>query len=164
MILTKKSINLLIKHSSDMNKNQKIGSALILGGVGVIFYGLFLESKNIFGSEEKPEYSEYTPAPILLNDDRKVYQGNPQDPTDFIRGYDLPKDINNLQPINGKILISTKPNVSAFGQGGRSSFEVTVDRANKKLSFKGNDNKTYTENYDLVIPKIVITDKKYIKQ
>ena len=147
-----------------MNKNQKIGTALILGGVGVVFYGLFLENKNIFGSANKPEYSDYVPAPILLNDDRNVYQGNPQDPTDIVRGYDFPKDINKLQPYNGRISIITKPNVSAFGQGGRGLFEVTVDFVNKKLSYKGNDNKIYTENYDSVIPKIVLPDKKYIKQ
>ena len=147
-----------------MNKNQKVGTALILGGVGVVFYGLFLENKNIFGSANKPEYSEYVPAPILLNDDRKVYQGNPSDPTDIVRGYDFPKDINKLQPYNGRISIITKPNVSAFGQGGRGLFDVTVDFVNKKLSYKGNDNKIYTENYDSVIPKIVLPDKKYIKQ
>jgi hypothetical protein len=147
-----------------MDKNQKVGTALILGGVGVVFYGLFLENKNIFSSADKPEYSEYVPAPILLNDDRKVYQGNPSDPTDIIRGYDLPSDINKLLPTNSKILIATKPNVTAFGQGGRSAFDVTVDFANKKLSFKGNDNKIYSENYDSVKSKIVITDKKYIKQ
>jgi len=147
-----------------MNKNQKIGTALILGGVGVVFYGLFLENKNIFGSANKPEYSDYVPAPILLNDDRNVYQGNPQDPTDIVRGYDFPKDINKLQPYNGRISIITKPNVSAFGQGGRGLFEVTVDFVNNKLSYKGNDNKIYTENYDSVIPKIVLPDKKYIKQ
>jgi hypothetical protein len=147
-----------------MNKNQKVGTALILGGVGVVFYGLFLENKNIFGSANKPEYSDYVPAPILLNDDRNVYQGNPQDPTDIVRGYDFPKDINKLQPYNGRISIITKPNVSAFGQGGRGLFEVTVDFVNKKLSYKGNDNKIYTENYDSVIPKIVLPDKKYIKQ
>ena len=147
-----------------MNKNQKVGTALILGGVGVVFYGLFLENKNIFGSANKPEYSDYVPAPILLNDDRNVYQGNPSDPTDIVRGYDFPKDINKLQPYNGRISIITKPNVSAFGQGGRGLFEVTVDFVNKKLSYKGNDNKIYTENYDSVIPKIVLPDKKYIKQ
>jgi hypothetical protein len=147
-----------------MNKNQKVGTALILGGVGVVFYGLFLENKNIFGSDNKPEYSDYVPAPILLNDDRNVYQGNPQDPSDSVRGYDFPKDINKLPPYNGRISIITKPNVSAFGQGGRGLFEVTVDFVNKKLSYKGNDNKIYTENYDSVIPKIVLPDKKYIKQ
>ena len=97
-------------------------------------------------------------------DYRKVYQGNPSDPTDIVRGYDFPKDINKLQPYNGRISIITKPNVSAFGQGGRGLFEVTVDFVNKKLSYKGNDNKIYTENYDSVIPKIVLPDKKYIKQ
>ena len=137
--------------------------ALILGGVGVTFYGLFLDGKNIFGKQEGAEYSEYVPAPILLNDDRKVFQGNPSDPTDVVRGYDLPLDINKLLPVNSKVMIATKPNVSAFGQGGRSAFDVTVDFANKKLSFKGNDNKTYSENYDSVKNKIVITDKKFIK-
>lgn len=147
-----------------MNKNQKVGTALILGGVGVVFYGLFLENKNIFGRGEKPEYSEYVPNPILLNDDRKTFQGNPSDPTDVIRGYELPSDINKIVPINSKVLVATKPNVNAFGQGGRSAFEVTVDFANRKLSFKGNDNKIYSENYDSAKDKIVITDKKYIKQ
>lgn len=146
-----------------MNKNKKIGTALVLGGVGVVFYGLFLENRSLFSSNAKPEYSEYQPDPILLNDDRNVYQGNPSDPTDVIRGYDLPTDINKLLPINGKISILTKPNVSAFGQGGRAGFDVSVDFVNKKLSYKGNDNKTYTENYDSVRQKIALPDKKYLK-
>lgn len=146
-----------------MNKNQKIGTGLIIGGIAVVYYGLFLDNAFGFGKSEKPEYSEYVPAPILLNDDRKVYQGNMSDPTDVVRGYDFPKDINKLQPYNGKVSIITKPNVSAFGQGGRGGFDVTVDFANKKLSYKANDNKTYTENYDSVIPKIVLPDKKYLK-
>jgi hypothetical protein len=147
-----------------MNKNQKIGTALILGGIGVTFYGLFIDGKNFLTAQEKPTYSEPEKPEILLNDDRNIYQGNPNDPTDFIRGYDMPSDINKLVPVNSKVFIATKPNVTAFGQGGRSAFDVTVDFANRKLSFKGNDNKTYSENYDSVKNKIVITDKKYIKQ
>jgi hypothetical protein len=156
-------MNKFIVQILDMNKNQKIGTGLIIGGIAVVYYGLFLDNAFGFGKPEKPEYTEYTPAPILLNDDRKVFQGSPSDPTDVIRGYDLPADMNKLSPINGQIAIGTKPNVNAFGEGGRSAFNVTVDFLNKKLSFKPNVGGIKSEPYETVRTKLVITDKKYLK-
>jgi hypothetical protein len=147
-----------------MNKNQKIGTGLVIGGVAVVFYGLFLDSPFGFGKSEKPEYSEYVPAPILLNDDRTIFQGDKTDPTDIVRGYELPTDINKLVPINGQIAILTKPKVSAFGEGGRSGFNVTVDFVNKKLSFKSNNGITKSEPYDAVRSKLAVADKKYLKK
>ena len=146
-----------------MNKNQKIGTSLVIGGVAVVFYGLFLDSAFGFGKADKPEYTEYVPAPILLNDDRKVFQGDKTDPTDVVRGYELPADISKLVPINGQVAIITKPSVLAFGEGGRSGFNVLVDFANKKLSFKRNDGTTKVEPYETVRTKLVIADKKYLK-
>lgn len=156
-------MNKFIVQILSMNKNQKIGTGLILGGIAVVYYGLFLDNPFGFGKPEKPEYTEYVPAAILLNDDRKVYQGNPSDPTDAVRGYELPSDISKLIPINGKVAIITKPNVVAFGEGGRSGFNVSVDFVNKKLSFKANNGTIKTEPYETVRTKIVIADKKFIK-
>ena len=146
-----------------MNKNQKIGTGLVVGGVAVVFYGLFIDSAFGFGKAENAEYSQYVPAAILLNDDRKVFQGDKTDPTDVVRGYELPADMNKLVPINGQISIITKPSISAFGEGGRSAFNVLVDFANKKLSFKRNDGTTKVEPYDTVRTKLAISDKKYLK-
>ena len=98
-----------------------------------------------------------------MNDDRKVFQGDKTDPTDIVRGYELPTDMNKLLPINGQISIITKPSNSAFGETGRSGFNVLVDFANKKLSFKRNDGTTKVEPYDTVRGKLVIADKKYLK-
>jgi hypothetical protein len=146
-----------------MSNNKKIGIALILGGVGVTFYGLFIDGKNILGIQESSEYLDYTPPPILLNDDREVFQGSQTDPNDFVRGYELPTDISKLLPINGKVSIITKPNVTAFGQGGRGMFNVSVDFAGRRLIYKQNDGIIKTEPYDTVRTKLVIADKKYIK-
>jgi hypothetical protein len=146
-----------------MNKNQKIGTGLVVGGVAVVFYGLFLDSAFGFGKAENAEYSQYVPAAILLNDDRTIFQGDKTDPTDIVRGYELPADMNKLVPINGQVAILTKPKVSAFGEGGRSGFNVSVDFVNKKLSFKANNGTIKSEPYDAVRSKLAIADKKYLK-
>lgn len=156
-------MNKFIVQILDMNKNQKIGTGLIIGGIAVVYYGLFLDNAFGFGKSEKPEYTEYVPAPILLNDDRTIFQGDKTDPTDIVRGYELPVDINKLVPINGQIVIITKPKVSAFGEGERSQFNVMVDFVNKKLRFKSNSGIVKSEPYDSVRSKIAVADKKYIK-
>jgi len=156
-------MNKFIIQFSFMDKNKKIGTGLIIGGIAVVYYGLFLDNAFGFGKSEKPEYTEYVPAPILLNDDRKVFQGSASDPTDVIRGYDLPSDISKLAPINGQVAIATKPNTTAFGEGGRSGLNVTVNQNSKTLSFKRNDGTIKVEPYEAVRTKIVITDKKFLK-
>ena len=111
-----------------------------------------------------------------MNDDRTTFVGpttiipptysntvNQQTIENSIKGYPIPDDINKLQSISGIVMIMTKADVIAFGQGGKAMFAVTPNFIDKTLTYKNNANELITEQYDLVKSKLVIPDKKYLK-
>ena len=108
---------------------------------------------------------------------RKTKKTNPQDAIDgkttfyntdetkFVRGYEMPTDINDLKPDEkGEILITQKPDENVFGDNVPSTgIKVTVDKEAKTLIYKFNPQETWIHSY---IPeetkKLVLIDKKYM--
>jgi len=157
-----------------MADNKVIGGILILSGAAVMYYVLFLRDEE----STKPSYTEKPQTPnILLNDDRTTFVGattvipptnsntvNQQLTENSIKGYPIPDDINKLQSISGVVMIMTKADVTAFGQGGKAMFPVIPNFVDKTMTYRNNANELITEQYDLIKSKLVIPDKKYLKQ
>lgn len=142
-----------------METNKKIGIGLVLLGGAILVYGFFFYKEK----SSEIEYAEPVAPPILANDDRTVFQGNPSDANDFVRGYVFPDKIEDLSPLNNQIFVITKPGIKVFSQEPRSGFYLKVNLENKTLSFTMNNGQTITEPYDKVKDAMVIADKKYIK-
>ena len=157
-----------------MADNKVIGGMLMLSGAAIIYYVLFLRNEE----KPKPSYTQKAQTPdILLNDDRTTFVGattiipptnsntvNQQTIENSIKGYPMPDDINKLRSLSGVVMIMTKADVTAFGQGGRAMFPVVLDLIGKTLTYKNNANELITEQYDVVKSKLVVPDKKYLKQ
>lgn len=160
-----------------MANNQLLGGFLLLSGATTIYYALFIKGVKLDKASETLTYAPVKAPDILLNDDRTTFTGptttipptntntTNETPIDnSIKGYPMPSDINMLQQIGGQVWIITKPDVSAFGEGGRAGFPVTVNFSEKTLVYKNNQSGVLnTEVYEAVKNKIVLSDKKYLK-
>lgn len=108
---------------------------------------------------------------------RKTKKTNPQDAVDgkttfysadetkFVRGYEMPTDINALKPDEkGEILITQKPDENVFGDNIPSTgIKVTVDKQSKTLVYKFNPQETWITSYTPEeVSKLVLIDKKYM--
>jgi hypothetical protein len=86
------------------------------------------------------------------------------DETKFVRGYEMPSDINLIKPDEkGEILITQKPDENVFGDLPSTGVKVTVDKENKTIVYKFSPTETWIETYTPeVVKKLVLIDKKYM--
>ena len=141
-----------------MITNKNIGNIMVISGIGVLVYEFLLNDLSI----KKDNTIQYSPLPVnpyALNDDRKTYYSKDGDKSNYVKGYDLPEDIESLETINNTIMIMTLPDITLYDQPPRSGLDVQVNKQAKTIIYKGN-----SLNYNDLKGKIAIMDKKYIKK
>jgi hypothetical protein len=129
---------------------NKILKLALLGGVGYLLYKHFyLTKKNDVNKDVH-----------LANqkDGRTAYYGDTKN--EYIRGFPLPNNINDLK-VN-QMWVITKPKQSVFDEPERTMFQVDVFKETNRLVYN-NENyvpkKSYVADYDKVKDKIVMNEK-----
>ena len=127
-----------------------IASIVVLGGLVVAYWYLVKKPYEVKNSSNENK----------VKDDKNTFYG--KDKNDYIRGYKMPDNIDDLKPISNKILIATKPDTNVFNQEPRSAINVIVNKKGKTLSYSLNGTESFVEDYDKLKDSIVLTDKKYL--
>lgn len=127
-----------------------IASVVVVGGLVLAYWYLV----------KKPYEVKKVSNENNVKDDKNTFYG--KDKNDYIRGYKMPDNINDLKPISNKILIATKPDTNVFNQEPRSAINVIVNKKDKTLSYSLNGTESFVEDYDKLKDSIVLTDKKYL--
>ena len=127
-----------------------IASVVVVGGLVLAYWYLV----------KKPYEVKKVSNENNVKDDKNTFYG--KDKNDYIRGYKMPENIDDLKPISNKILIATKPDTKVFNQEPRSAINVIVNKKGKTLSYSSNDTESFVEDYDKLKDSIVLTDKKYL--
>lgn len=127
-----------------------IASVVVVGGLVLAYWYLV----------KKPYEVKKVSNENNVKDDKNTFYG--KDKNDYIRGYKMPDNIDDLKPISNKILIATKPDTNVFNQEPRSAINVIVNKKGKTLSYSLNDTESFVEDYDKLKDSIVLTDKKYL--
>jgi hypothetical protein len=127
-----------------------IASVVVLGGLVLAYWYLVKKPYEVKNSSNENK----------VKDDKNTFYG--KDKNDYIRGYKMPDNIDDLKPISNKILIATKPDTNVFNQEPRSAINVIVDKKRKTLSYSSKGTENLVEDYDKLKDSIVLTDKKYL--
>ena len=127
-----------------------IASVVVVGGLVLAYWYLV----------KKPYEVKKVSNENNVKDDKNTFYG--KDKNDYIRGYKMPDNIDDLKPISNKILIATKPDTNVFNQEPRSAINVIVNKKGKTLSYSLNGTESFVEDYDKLKDSIVLMDKKYL--
>ena len=127
-----------------------IASVVVLGGLVVAYWYLVKKPYEVKNSSNENK----------VKDDKNTFYG--EDKNNYIRGYKMPDNIEDLKPISNEILIATKPDTNVFNQEPRSAINVIVDKKRKTLSYSSKGTENLVEDYDKLKDSIVLTDKKYL--
>ena len=141
-----------------MNELEKIRNSGVFQGVLAIgifsaaFYFLFLRGNKAYSQESPPEET---------NDGRKLFFGEDGNPQNYVRGYEAPDTIDELDFVNGQLMIISKPDTNIFN-GLPQKGMVSVYRDGDNLVYDGSINgKTdnYKAKYLDIKDKIVLPKK-----
>jgi hypothetical protein len=140
--------------------NKQTGNILI--GAGIILAASQLLPTNFIGNLfGRKGVDEYGPAPVnpyAENDDRKTFYSKDGNKENYVKGYDLPTEINKLNPVNGKVMFITLPDVAVFGEKGKAAIEASVNTNTNSIIYNG-----INLDYSFLKDKLALIDKKYIK-
>jgi hypothetical protein len=131
---------------------------LVLGGVGYLIYKYYyLPHENINNINtntnndiDNSKYDEIDGKTTFYGDSKK----------DFIRGFPLPKSINEIN--ENVIYVLSKPKQYVFGQNPRGMFKVKLFKDSNTLTYESPDKKVFVVNYDDIRDKLVM-NKDYTK-
>ena len=127
-----------------------IASVVVVGGLVLAYWYLVKKPYEVKKASDENN----------VKDDKNTFYG--KDKNDYIRGYKMPDNIDDLKPISNKVLIATKPDTNVFNQEPRSAINVIVNKKGKTLSYSLNGTGSFVEDYDKLKDSIVLTDKKYL--
>jgi hypothetical protein len=153
---------------SNIKESNLVNGLISVGIFVTAFYFVFLRNGGLFGqkNEQKDIGGERTNFDMTPYIGSKKYFGKDGNVEDYVKGFDMPQDINDINWEGKDISIITKPDAPLLFNSVSPKSMVRVWRVGEsKLGYSTTKNPTLqTEDYDFVKDKIILSKNTSLKK
>lgn len=145
-----------------------LGDVVVFASVCVGIYFVFLRGNKSFAQTFDGTSGDNKISDPKYDDRRKKFFSNSNpNPSNFIRGYEMPDKIEGLNFIKGYVYMISKPDEKDVFGGLPPKTIFRVKKSGKNLVYNGSVNGNqgqFKESFKEIKDRVVITNTKYLKK